>query len=167
MSTLLVANSNAAIFAVNLGMGHGFNDDRLQRSDYKTMGGDFVSSTPMVNQDILWPRSQGLSGVAESQIPLLNPDAAAQAWEWNVWTTGHHHRMVLTGQTLNSAGAATGGVTVKLYNTITGLLVDTQVSDTGGNFSVTDPNNVACFMVAYLAGSPDICGTSIDELIGS
>jgi hypothetical protein len=144
-----------------------YNDDRLQPREYKTLGvSDFIAHDRMDFADILWPRSQGISGCAESQVPLINPDSAAQMWEWNVHATGGRHRAVFTGVTLSATSGPIGGVTVNLYNTATGLLVDTQVSDSGGNFKVTDPNGVQCYMVAYLPGSPDICGTTINELIG-
>jgi hypothetical protein len=176
----------AGAFVTSLGVSTSRNDDRLQPPDYKMTGGDFVSSMPMTDADILWPRSRmqgaassmsapsaqgvGLSGPTLGS-PLncgtLNSDPAAQAWEWNVYTTGSRHRMVFTGKTLNSSGAALGGCTVQLFNTATGLLVDTQTSDSSGNYKVTDPNNVACFMIAYLPGSPDVAGTTIDELTGT
>lgn len=145
------------------------NDDSLQPPEYKTLGGNFVSTTPMDFADILWPRSRrwGASASMSGVSGMLNPDPAAQMWEWNVYTTGSRHRMVFTGQTLNASGAVLGGCTVQLFNTATGLLVDTQVSDSGGNYKLTDPNNVACFIVAYLPGSPDLAGTSIDELTGT
>ena len=164
MSTFLGTANNQ-----ELGFNVSVNDDRLQPPEYKTLGGDFVSTTPMYHADILWPRSrnQGAAAALSGVSGMLNPDSAAQAWEWNVYTTGSRHRMVFTGQTLNAAGSPLGGCTVQLFNTATGLLVDTQTSDAGGNYKVTDPNNVACFMIAYLPGSPDIAGTTIDELTGS
>ena len=151
-----------------IGFNVGINDESLHSPEYKTLGGNFVSQTPMDHADILWPRSQRLTILqpAGGNGGMFNPDHAAQAWEWNVYTTGSRHRMVFTGQTLNASGAPLGGCTVQLYNTATGLLVDTQVSDSGGNYKVTDPNNVACFIVAYLLGSPDVAGTTIDELTG-
>jgi hypothetical protein len=147
---------------------YGVDVDDLQPPDYKTLGGGFVSTTPMDHADILWPRSQAFGGAGlGAGGGVLNPDPAAQAWEWNVYTTGSRHRKVYTGQTLNASGAALGGCTVMLFNTATGQIVDTQVSDAGGNYKVTDPNAVACFVVAYLPGSPDVAGTTINTLTGA
>lgn len=150
-----------------IGMNASTNTDDLQPPDYKLLGGNFVSQAPMDHADILWPRSHSLGASCLGGGPILNPDPAAQAWEWNVYTTGSRHRGVFTGVTLNSSGAPLGGCTVMLFNTATGLLVDTQTSDSAGNYKVTDPNNVACFIVAYLPGSPDVAGTTIDELTGT
>jgi len=137
-------------------------DESIDPPDYKTTGNEVLSALA-VDQipDMLWPRSHMCAG------PLLNPDPQAQAWEINVLATGSRHRMVFTGVTLNAAGTPLGGCTVQLFNTATGQLVDTQVSDSKGNYKVTDPNNVACFMVAYLPGSPDVTGATIDELTGT
>jgi hypothetical protein len=156
-------------FQDNLGINVSVNEDRLQSSDYKLSSFDVASGTPMIHADVLWPRSQNVGATAAMSgvSGMLNPDSAAQAWEWNVYATGSRHRMVFTGQTLNSSGNPIGGCTVQLFNTATGLLVDTQTSDSSGNYKVTDPNNVACFMVAYLPGSPDVAGTTIDELTGT
>lgn len=165
MSTLL-----STAFQSVIGAGVGFNDDRLCPPEYKTLGTNFVSQIPMDHADILWPRSQGMNGCVMvgggGGAGLCNPDPAAQEWEWNVYTTGGRHRTVFTGQVINSSGSTVSGATVMLFNTATGLLVDTQTSDAGGNYRCSDPNAVACFLVAYLAGSPDTCGTTIDELSG-
>lgn len=137
-----------------------FNDESLQRSDYKTITGNAASATPMLHADVLWPRSHGQGG---SYVP----DPASQMWEWNVYATGSRHGMLFTGKTVDANGAALGGCTVMLFNTATNLMVDTQVSDTAGNYRLTDPNNVACFIVAYLAGSPDVTGVTTDALTGT
>ena len=142
-----------------------FPDERIQPPDFRTMGDEVLSSLPIdYIPDMLWPRSHQFSGGAGS---ILNSDPQAQAWEIYVRATGSRHRMVFTGVTLDAAGNPLGGCTVQLFNTATGLLVDTQVSDPKGNYKVTDPNNVACFMVAYLPGSPDVTGATIDELTGT
>src|SRR5271165_2134471 len=122
MSALLGTAVNQVI-----GWNANFNVEDLQPADYRTLGGNFVSQIPMDHADILWPRSQAFGGAGLSGV--LNPDPAAQAWEWNVYTTGSRHREVFTGQTLDASGAALGGCTVMLFNTSTGQIVDTQTSD--------------------------------------
>ena len=143
-------------------------DESIDPSDYKTTGNEVLSALPIdYIPDMLWPHSQQVGGGFGGGGRILNPDFQAQAWEINVLATGSRHRMVFTGVTLNAAGTPLGGCTVQLFNTATGQLVDTQVSDSKGNYKVTDPNNVACFMVAYLPGSPDVTGATIDELTGT
>jgi hypothetical protein len=53
-----------------------------------------------------------------------------------------------------------------LFNTSTGALVDTQTTASDGSYSCGDPNAVACFLVSYKAGSPDISGTSLNTIAG-
>ena len=137
-------------------------DESIDPPDYKNTGYEVLSALA-VDQipDMLWPRSHMCAG------PLLNPDPQAQAWEVYVLATGSRHRTVFTGKTLNASGGTLAGVTVQLFNTATGQIVDTQVSGAAGDYKVTDPNNVACFLVGYLPGSPDVAGTTIDELTGT
>jgi hypothetical protein len=140
-----------------------FPDQRIQPPDYISTGVEQLIHLSIDQiPDMLWPRSHQFGAT-----PLLNPDPYAQSWEVNVLSTGSRHRKVFTGVTLNASGAPLGGCTVQLFNTATGAIVDTQVSDSAGNYKVSDPNNVACFLVAYLPGSPDVAGTTIDELTGT
>lgn len=139
-----------------------FPDQRIQPPDYISTGVEQLIHLSIDQiPDMLWPRSHQFGA------PLLNPDPYAQSWEVNVLSTGSRHRLVFTGVTLNASGAPLGGCTVQLFNTATGAIVDTQVSDSAGNYKVSDPNGVPCFLVAYLPGSPDVAGTTIDELTGT
>ena len=165
MSTFI----SPSISGNSIGFNIVLNEDRLQPPEYKLLGREFYSQIPADFADILWPRSHqfGFTSSAGGILNILNPDPAAQAWEWNVYTTGSRHRMVFTGITLDAAGNPLGGCTVQLFNTATGQIVDTQISDPKGNYKCTDPNNVACFLVAYLPGSPDVTGATVDELTGT
>ena len=141
------------------------NDDGACPVDYRA-NPPLWSASEFRDADWQWPRAQAF-GAFGGAGALLNGDPAAQAWEWNVYATGGRRRKVFTGQTLNAAGAPLGGCTVTLFNTATGQIVDSTTSDAGGNYKLTDPNNVACFVVAYLVGSPDVTGATINELTGS
>jgi len=117
--------------------------------------------------DYMWPRSGrigGASGAVAGANGALDP--TRQYYEWPSQHVGSHVRKKISGITRNSDGSINGGATVQLFNTVTGALVDTQVSDAGGFYTLTDPNNVASFVVAYEAGSPDIAGTSKNNLMG-
>lgn len=149
--------SNGPLNGSNLGM----NDESVQPPDYRLSPPFSLSLTPH-DTDWLWPRSQMLG----TSAGVLNPDPAAQAWEWNVYATGQHTRKRVTGQTLNAAGAPLGGVTVILFNTPTNVVVDTGVSDAAGNYSLGDPNATTNFVVGYLPGSPDVAGTTVDTISG-
>ena len=111
-----------------------------------------------------WPRSRML-GADIANIPQIWNNAAIM-WTFEPRLNGTSWRKMITGTTRDSAGAALGGVTVQLFNTSTGLLVQTVVSDAGGWFSIGDPNAVACFMDGYLAGAPDRSGTTLNTITG-
>jgi Concanavalin A-like lectin/glucanases superfamily len=77
------------------------------------------------------------------------------------------HTFLLTGQTKNSSGAALGGCTVRLFRTSDNLLIATTTSDGSGNYSFTvGDGTTAYYAVAYLAGSPDVAGTTVNTLVG-
>jgi hypothetical protein len=140
------------------------NDDSNQPADYRVTS-PFSRRDPR-DSDILWPRSSFTGGIdASSPCPYVI-DGAHQAWEWNFPETGCRVPKKISGQTLDSSGAPNGGCTVMLFNTATGLLVDTQISDGSGNYRLSDPNAAACFIVAYEAGSPDTAGTTVNTLTG-
>lgn len=77
------------------------------------------------------------------------------------------HIFLLTGVTKNSAGAALGGCTVHLFRTSDNALIGATTSDGSGNYSFIVPNGVTSYyVVAYLAGSPDVAGTTVNTLVG-
>jgi hypothetical protein len=140
------------------------NDDSIQPSDYRT-GTPFARRDPR-DSDVLWPRSSFTGGIdANSPCPYII-EGMHQMWAWDWPETGTHVPKKVIGQTLDASGAPNPGCTVKLFNTATGLLVDTQTVDSAGYYQLTDPNNVACFVVAYEAGSPDTAGTTVNTLTG-
>ena len=79
---------------------------------------------------------------------------------------GVRARKLIIGVTKDNAGAPVSNCAVHLHNTATDLVVDSVVSDAVGNFTVGDPNAVACYVVAYKSGSPDIAGVSNNTLTG-
>lgn len=129
------------------------NVDALQHPDYKT-------ETYRAEIEFRWPRAsmQGIAMVMQSYSQL-----------WEPWTTtaGVSVPKKVRGITRDSTGAVLGNATVQLFNTSTGLLVATAVSDASGNYEVDDPNGVACFVVSYKTGSPDITGATVNTLTGT
>lgn len=73
----------------------------------------------------------------------------------------------ITGITRNSAGATLPFCTVDLYRTSTKTIVDTVVSDVNGAFEFrTASADDYHYEVGYLAGSPDVAGTTVNTLRG-
>ena len=71
----------------------------------------------------------------------------------------------ISGTTKDSAGAALGSCAVHLYQTGSDIEIGETVSDGSGLFSFTLGNNSGYFyIVAYLPGSPDVAGTTVNTL---
>jgi hypothetical protein len=73
---------------------------------------------------------------------------------------------ILTGITKNGSGVALGNCTVMLFRSSDDVKILTTTSDASGNFTLSLPNDSYknYYLVCYLAGSPDVAGTSIDTL---
>lgn len=148
-----------------------YNDDSLQPVEYRVnspgMGGRYDPNWR--NTDILWPRSSFPSQLdaGSGGNGMGGLDGAHQFWEWNWPPTGSHTRKMISGTVKDSSGNAVSGATVMLFNTATGLLVDTATSGSDGTYTVGDPNNVASFAVADKSGSPETAGTTVQTLTGT
>lgn len=82
-------------------------------------------------------------------------DQAAQRWE-------------IAGVTRDSAGGVLGGCTVDLFTTTDDVLRATTTSDpTTGAYSFQVPTAESYYCRAYLAGAPDVAGTTVGTLTGA
>lgn len=141
-----------------------FSEPNMPNPPYKTGWGNDLRDT-----DVLWTRSSvlgagGEDGVASGQGGILHADC--QRWEWNFPPTGCNVRKVVQGLVVNGSLQGVAGATVQLFNTATGLLVDTQISKSDGTYICGDPNATTCFAVGYLPDSPDTEGTTVNTLTG-
>lgn len=77
-------------------------------------------------------------------------------------------RYNIRGITKDTAGAALGSCAVEVFETVSGLLRGSTVSDANGNYSldVTGGMGLTFFCVAYKVGSPDVSGTTVNSLVG-
>lgn len=134
----------------------------ISRHDDGVMPVDFMAITyPPVLCDtgmemgVLWPATRALGG---------SPGYNRTEWERpNVWT-GVHRRKLITGLVVDASSNPVSGATVNLYNTSTGIQVDTQTSASDGTYIVGDPNNVNCFVTA-ISGATQ--GITINTLTGT
>lgn len=79
----------------------------------------------------------------------------------------HNLAWTISGITRDSTGAVLGGCTVELFYTATDVKFSSTVSNsTTGVYTFQLPtNNLGMFYaVAYLAGSPDVAGTTMNTL---
>lgn len=77
-------------------------------------------------------------------------------------------KLIISGITKNSAGAALGSCTVELFQTATDLPLEKLVSDasTGAYAFSSVGLGQTYYIVAYKAGSPDVAGTTVNTLVG-
>jgi hypothetical protein len=72
------------------------------------------------------------------------------------------------GVTKDSGGVALGGCSVKLYQTVGDVYIDSTLSDGAGNYEFrTASLSTAYYVVAYKAGAPDLAGTTVNTIVGS
>lgn len=142
-----------------------YHEDSLQQPDYRYI----YTGSPLetINPIFLWPRSS-FTGQNYTSIPVVW-ECTHQNWEYDslVAPSGIHVRKKISGVVRDQFGNPQAGVTVQLFNTSNGMLVDTVTTDTSGNYYGSDPNNVNCFAVAYEIGSPDMSGTTLNILVGT
>lgn len=70
------------------------------------------------------------------------------------------------GISRDSTGAALGGCTVKLYRERDDFAVEATVSDANGNYRFVTASMIETYYTRwYLAGSPDLAGTSKNTLV--
>lgn len=107
---------------------------------------------------------------------LQDPDGSSapgdlfegRRWQWPDTNTGASSRYGVVGVTRDAFGGVLGGVTVKLYRTSTDEVTSTMVSDAQGNYTVTTPYYPdGHYIVIYLAGFPDVYGTTVNTLQGA
>lgn len=73
----------------------------------------------------------------------------------------------ISGVTRDNAGNPLANCTVRLYRTANDSVAAVVVSDGSGNFSIASSPALAHYIVAYLPGSPDVAGTTLNTLVGA
>lgn len=80
-------------------------------------------------------------------------------------TLGRFPRFVV-GITRDAAGAPLPGVTVDIFRTLDDVKVGAAVSDPNGVYMVPVYEDAVYYAVGYLAGAPDVAGTTVNTLLG-
>ena len=117
----------------------------------------------------LWPASHISSGDPTSPLAYLGQDSC-QSGLWGQLEYGTSSAggpsVFLRGQTLDANGNPLTGVTVQGFLTSNDLFVGQTVSDANANYALGSPYlGVNHYLVAYLPGSPDRSGTTVNNLI--
>lgn len=72
----------------------------------------------------------------------------------------------LIGVTRNAVGATLPNCLVQLYRSADRSYVHSMTSDANGNYAIPASNLLQHFLIAYLPGSPDVAGTTVNTLTG-
>lgn len=73
----------------------------------------------------------------------------------------------ITGVTRDKTGAVLGSCVVHLFRTDSDLIVQATTSDGSGNYTFSMVGlGTKYYVVAYLPGSPDLAGTTVNTLVG-
>jgi len=75
--------------------------------------------------------------------------------------------VAIAGVTRDSVGSALSYCTVKLFLTGSDLFQYVALSDVNGNYIFSVPAGIQFYAVSYLAGAPDVMGTTVNTLTGS
>lgn len=75
-----------------------------------------------------------------------------------------YNSATITGVTKNSAGTALGNCVVQLFRTKDDAILFETTSDGSGNYRFTIGEAGPFYVVAYLAGAPDVAGTTVNTL---
>ena len=74
------------------------------------------------------------------------------------------HAPTLNGITRDSTGAALGNCAVEIFRTWDDVRIGKTTSDGAGNFQFFPTSSGPYYLVAYLPGSPDVAGTTVNTL---
>lgn len=73
----------------------------------------------------------------------------------------------LSGVTRDGSGNPLGSCTVHLFQALNDTQISTTISDGSGNFTFLPTASGPFYLVAYLPGSPDVAGTTVNTLVAS
>ncbi len=115
-----------------------------------------------VEEGALWTFSRPAGGLNPGDV-----SAASGMWQQRPPDGGSGARKRLAGQTKDSTGTALGGVTVQLLTSDGSALADTRTSDASGYYELfeANPTGGGYKVDAYLAGSPDVAGTTVNNIV--
>ncbi len=73
---------------------------------------------------------------------------------------------IISGITRDANDAVLPGVTVELFDTATDQKVLSAISDANGAYRFDVTGGHTFYAIAYLTGSPDVAGTTVNTLTG-
>lgn len=141
------------------------SDDRRGSDNVQPGNGPRGSQPNNFEEGMLWSGPK----FVQSGQGIPQQDAAATAGRWLPLSesAGSAARKKLTGTTRDAAGAPLGAVAVQaLQSAGTAAADGTTTSDAQGYYEVPVANPTGTYKVdMYKAGSPDVAGTSVNNLV--
>lgn len=100
-------------------------------------------------------------------LPFTPGPAVALAFVVNV-PVFQERNWTITGNTKDSTGSNLGGCTVRLFNTATNVQEQVTTSNAAtGAYSFIVDKTQGYYEVAYKSGSPDVAGSTKNNLLGT
>jgi hypothetical protein len=142
-------------------------DDRVQHKHWRWQSTTGENPIDLWAPGVLWSASRMMGGGAGWGGPFLDDfDGLRERAEVQIEQTGGQQAYVLVGTTRDSNGNSLANCIVMGYVTSTDQFVGQVTSDASGYFSLpTQYGAVNHYLVAYKAGSPDVAGTSSNQLV--
>jgi hypothetical protein len=79
----------------------------------------------------------------------------------------YEYPYAIRGVTKDSAGAVLGNCVVQLFKTDDDAFLGQTTSDANGAYVLYASPTIQHYLVAYLAGSPDVSGTTVNTVVGA
>ena len=126
----------------------------------------FLLASPLFYE--LWPAASffGDTQLSCAYFGQENPGSNRSAWEAFAYGNGGTYRSYfISGQTIDANGVALPNVALDLYLSSNDLHISSAISDSQGYYQLPTPfTGVNHYVMAYLAGSPDVVGASVNTL---
>lgn len=143
-------------------------DEQVMHKSHKWDGrADQVQIVPW-QPGVLWSSSGFCGNAGGGTFGLFADDLAGphSKWDEDLRYTGGQTAKKLIGTTRDSAGAALGNCVVEGFVTSTDVSIGKVTSDTAGYYELpSSAGAVNHYIVAYKSGSPDVAGTSKNNLV--
>lgn len=136
----------------------------LLRNDERAMASVYLmpSHYSPLFTDLLWPRSQGVTGLPFTSDGIYLPDACWHTWP--IEESGSGSCLTISGYTKDADGNVLANCLVEAFTAADDVKRGECVSDSTGYFVVPTLVNAQHYLLAYKSGSPDVAGQTVKTL---
>lgn len=147
------------------------SSERMQSSQFRwvyqtdELGGDFLVNNGVSGHYNQWQRMQFVGGANTNGLFHTENNNSVLSWApWDILYAGNQSYKTFTGTTRDASGNPLGNVVIKAFVTSTNIFVGQTTSDIGGYFLLPVYTTLACTLLCYEAGNPDVGGVSLNTL---